>query len=125
MCFPSLGALRYNQSVRYPMGDSPYKLKTAMNFKSIYNWYRQGLINPKYRWWMVLGTLLYFLSPLDLSPDLIPIVGQIDDLILLTFLFTQVGNLVGNYFQSQQQIPVPNHEEEVNQTIDVDAISVD
>ncbi len=72
-----------------------------------------------------MGTLLYFLSPLDISPDLIPIVGQIDDLILLTFLFTQVGNLVGNYFQSQQQIPVPNHEEEVNQTIDVNAVSVD
>lgn len=107
------------------MGDSPEKLKTAMNLKSIYNWYGQGLSNPKYRWWMIMGTLLYFLSPLDLSPDLIPIVGQIDDLILLTFLFTQVGNLVGNYFQSQQQIPVPNHEEEVNQTIDVDAVSVD
>ncbi len=96
-----------------------------MNLKLIYNWYGQALSNPKTRWWMILGTLLYFLSPLDLSPDLIPIVGQIDDLILLTFLFTQVGNLVGNYFQSRQQIPVPTNEEEVNQTIDVDAVSVD
>lgn len=83
------------------------------------------MINPKSRWWMVLGTLLYFLSPLDLSPDIIPIVGQIDDFILLTFFFTQVGNLVGNYFQSRQQITVSTNEEEVNQTIDVDAISVD
>ena len=95
-----------------------------MNFKSIYNSYGQWFHNPKYRLWMILGSLLYFLSPLDLSPDFIPIVGQIDDVILLTFFFTQIFNLMGNYFKSLESNP-DTHQEKVEQTIDVDAVSVD
>ena len=95
-----------------------------MNFKSLYNFYGQGFRNPKYRLWIILGTLLYFISPLDLAPDLIPIVGQIDDAILLTFFFTQVFNLVGNYFKSLESNSETDPEG-VEQTIDVDAVSVD
>lgn len=32
---------------------------------------------------VVLGALLYFISPLDLIPDWIPVVGYLDDLAIL------------------------------------------
>ncbi|NJP11877.1 MAG: DUF1232 domain-containing protein [Leptolyngbyaceae cyanobacterium RU_5_1] len=41
----------------------------------LYNWYRNTLRHPKYRWWIILGTLLYLLSPVDISPDMFPILG--------------------------------------------------
>lgn len=35
-----------------------------MNFsiQAVYNWYRNLLRNPKYRWWVVLGTALLLIS---------------------------------------------------------------
>ena len=67
-----------------------------MNFslQSVYNWYRNLLRNPKYRWWVVLGTLLYFVSPIDIAPDFIPIVGQLDDVFLLTLMVSEISQLV-------------------------------
>ena len=35
---------------------------------------------------LILGTLLYIVSPVDLSPDLIPGLGWLDDLIVLGLL---------------------------------------
>lgn len=64
-----------------------------MNFsiQSVYNWYRNLLRNPKYRWWVILGTALYFVSPLDIAPDFLPIVGQLDDVFILTLLVSEVS----------------------------------
>jgi DnaJ like chaperone protein len=36
---------------------------------------------------LILGALLYVVSPVDLAPDLIPAVGWLDDLIVLGLLF--------------------------------------
>ncbi|BAY62492.1 hypothetical protein NIES22_25660 [Calothrix brevissima NIES-22] len=64
------------------------------SIQSVYTWYRSLLQNPKYRWWVILGTLVYILSPIDIAPDFIPIVGEIDDVLLLTLLVTEVSGLV-------------------------------
>ena len=67
-----------------------------MNFsiQAVYNWYRNLLRNPKYRWWVILGTALYFISPIDIAPDFIPIVGELDDVFLLTLLVSEVSQMV-------------------------------
>ena len=67
-----------------------------MNFsiQSLYTWYRNVLRNPKYRWWAVLATAIYFVSPIDIVPDFLPIVGQIDDIFLLTLLVSEVSQIV-------------------------------
>ena len=71
-----------------------------------YAWYRGGLRNPKYRWLMIFGTLTYLLSPIDISPDVFPIVGWIDDGILITLLVTEVTQLIqGAFNQSEEQAP--------------------
>jgi uncharacterized membrane protein YkvA (DUF1232 family) len=91
--------------------------------KAIYNWYGKGLRNPKYRWWIILGSLIYLLSPLDISPDLVPIAGQLDDIILLTLMLTEVSQVAIDYAKTRS-LKKPPAEEEVK-TIDVDAVSVD
>lgn len=67
-----------------------------MNFslESLYAWYRDMIRHPQYRWWVVLGTLAYLLSPLDFLPDIFPIVGWIDDGLLATLLVTEISQMV-------------------------------
>lgn len=71
--------------------------------QSIYNWYRQAIANPKYRWWIIGGTLLYLLSPIDIAPDFIPFIGQIDDAILVTLLVSELAQLLGDRLSSAKK----------------------
>jgi uncharacterized membrane protein YkvA (DUF1232 family) len=56
--------------------------------------YRLFLGHPIARWFVILGSLAYLLSPIDLSPDVIPIVGWVDDGVLAALLATGVTELV-------------------------------
>jgi uncharacterized membrane protein YkvA (DUF1232 family) len=62
--------------------------------ESFYNWYSNQIRHPKYRWFIVLGTIAYLLSPLDISPDFIPILGWIDDGVMITLLTTELSRLL-------------------------------
>ncbi len=59
----------------------------------LYNWYRNILRNSKYRWLVILGSLLYLISPIDLATDMIPVVGWLDDGIIATVLVTEASQL--------------------------------
>jgi uncharacterized membrane protein YkvA (DUF1232 family) len=67
-----------------------------------FGWYRALMRNPQYRWLVILGSLIYLISPIDLSPDIVPLVGQIDDVIIVTLLFSEVFQrlLGGNSLES-------------------------
>ncbi len=103
-----------------------------MNFslQSLYNWYRNLIRNPKYRWWVILGSVLYFISPIDIAPDFIPFVGEFDDAILLTLLVSEVSQLVIEGVKSRKSnadTKAPNAAEASTttaNTVDVNAISV-
>lgn len=56
--------------------------------------FRKGIRHPKYRWALIAGTLFYLASPFDLAPDMLPIVGWIDDGVLATLLITEVCQLM-------------------------------
>jgi len=77
-----------------------------------------------------LGTLFYLVSPIDIAPDFIPVVGQIDDVFLLTLLVTEVSGLVIEGWKARKGdlgTEVPNTTEGSTlsaSTIDVDAVSV-
>ena len=88
---------------------------------SIYNWYRSTIRNPKYRWWIILGTLVYLLSPFDLSPDFIPIAGALDDFVLVSLLVTEVSQLIMDKYQSRK--PKEDFARETN--TDPDNVTVD
>ncbi|MGV0106142.1 YkvA family protein [Nostoc sp. DSM 114167] len=102
------------------------------SIQSLYTWYRSVLRNPKYRWWVILGTLVYLVSPFDVLPDFIPVVGEIDDVFLLTLLVGEVSGLVIEGWKARKGevgTEVPNTTEgstssSSGSTIDVDAVSV-
>ncbi len=91
-----------------------------------HTWYRNLIRHPKHRWWIILGTLLYLLSPIDISPDVFPVLGWIDDGVVVTLLITELSQLLLTQLKAQKdKKSVPD----LNQTstatvIDVDAVSV-
>jgi uncharacterized membrane protein YkvA (DUF1232 family) len=78
------------------------------SIQSIYNWYRNTLRHPKYRWWLILGSLAYLFSPFDISPDFFPIIGWIDDGVILTLLVSEVSQLLAQRLKSQNQEAASN-----------------
>jgi len=62
-------------------------------FSTLVTAYRTLLRDPQTRGWVVFGSLLYLVSPIDLSPDLLPVLGQIDDIALVALLFSELSRL--------------------------------
>ncbi len=99
-----------------------------MNFSlsSLYEWYRSAIRHPKYRWWVMLGTAIYLVSPIDVIPDIFPIVGQIDDVVLAGLLFTELSQMAFAKLQSRQEknnVTTENVGGETN-VVDVDAETI-
>jgi uncharacterized membrane protein YkvA (DUF1232 family) len=61
--------------------------------QSFYDWYQKTIKHPKYRWVLVAGTVLYLISPIDISPDFIPIVGWIDDAVVASLLVAELSQI--------------------------------
>jgi uncharacterized membrane protein YkvA (DUF1232 family) len=98
-----------------------------MNFsiQSLYNWYRGLLRNPKYRIWVILATLAYIASPIDIAPDFIPFVGQIDDFLVLSILVSEVSGLVLEGWKARKgESNTATESTSSESTVDVDAVSV-
>lgn len=62
--------------------------------QSIYNWYRDAIRNPKYRPWVIVGSIAYLLMPFDISPDFIPIMGWLDDGIIAGLLVAEISQMM-------------------------------
>lgn len=100
-------------------------------FSSIlHSWYRKALKHTKYRWLVILGTLLYLVSPLDISPDAFPIIGWIDDGIIASLLIAEVSQLVTEELKKKQLFNTSKTDVETVvemdsiKTITVDAVTV-
>ena len=91
------------------------------NLQSLYGLYSNAIRNPKYRNWIIIGTLLYILSPIDISPDVFPIAGQIDDFLLLSIMLTEVSQMVMTSFKEKKE----KEEKPNGETVDVDAVKID
>lgn len=97
-----------------------------MNFSlsSLYDWYRNAIRHPQYRWWVMLGTVIYLISPIDIAPDFIPILGQIDDVVVAGLLFTELSQMLIAKLQARQENSNVNVENASSETVDVDAETV-
>lgn len=82
---------------------------------SFYNWYSSQLSHPKYRWIIILGTFAYLFSPLDISPDFLPIIGWIDDGMVLTLLTAELSRLLIEHRNRRKGVN-PNPPEEITVT---------
>ncbi|MGB5963222.1 MAG: YkvA family protein [Coleofasciculaceae cyanobacterium] len=96
------------------------------SIQGLYTWYRNTIRNPKYRWWIVLGTALYLISPFDIAPDFLPVIGQIDDVVLLTLLVSEVSQLLIDGVKSRQgeTVAANTTTDTPEKTVDVDSVSV-
>lgn len=95
-----------------------------INLQSLYGFYRNAIRNPKYRNWIILGTLVYVLSPFDLSPDFFPLAGQIDDFFLLSIMLTEVSQMLLSGLKNKKE-KNQSTENFTSKTVDVDAVSLD
>ena len=100
-----------------------------MNFSlsSLYDWYRNAIRHPKYRWWVMLGTVIYLISPIDIAPDFIPILGQLDDVMLAGLLFTELSQMMIAKLQTRlenKNVATENTENPGGETVDIDAETV-
>lgn len=94
----------------------------------LYNLFRKLIRNPKYRWLVLAGSLIYLISPLDISPDVFPIVGWLDDGVIVTLLVSEVSQILldrRNAQKNKQPSSVASTTSEfdsaANTTIDVKA----
>jgi uncharacterized membrane protein YkvA (DUF1232 family) len=100
------------------------------NIHSLHNWYRSLLQNPKYRWWVVAGSLIYLVSPVDLLPDFLPFAGLIDDTLIISLLVSEVAQIAKAKLQSKTarstseagKSTSPVTMDNVGQTIDIQPI---
>ena len=98
-----------------------------MNFSlsSLYDWYREAIRHPKYRWLVILGTVIYLISPIDIAPDFIPVLGQVDDVMLAGLLFTELSQIVISKLQARKENnPSTTVENPGKETVDIDAETV-
>jgi uncharacterized membrane protein YkvA (DUF1232 family) len=95
------------------------------SIKSLYSWYTQTLRNPRYRWWIILGTVAYLFSPFDIAPDFFPIVGQVDDMVIVTLLMSEVFSMVTEFFQKRKEVETVSPEDQAKETVDVDAVGLE
>ncbi|NCJ08567.1 DUF1232 domain-containing protein [Synechococcales cyanobacterium C] len=93
---------------------------------AIYAGYRNLIRHSKYRWWVIIGTLVYLIIPFDLSPDVVPILGQLDDVVLLTLLVSEVSQVVLDWFKARKgESETPASEDAgVGKAVTVEAVPV-
>ena len=90
--------------------------------KAFHNWYRYTMRHPHYRWLVVFGTLIYILSPIDISPDLIPILGWIDDGLLISLLVSEISSIFWEYSRKRHNAQTVDENSSYTTTVDVEVI---
>ena len=100
------------------------KLPNQLFRKFFPQWYRKLLNHPKYRMVFILGSLIYLLSPVDLSPDVFPVVGWIDDGLVATLLMGEVSQLIVERKKLRSQKKKETAQDQDND-IEIESVTVD
>lgn len=91
----------------------------------IAKWFRNLLRNSKYRWLVILGSLVYLVSPLDISPDVFPVIGWIDDGLLATIVVTELTQIAMDKRRKRvRQADQAASYQDYENVIDVESVSV-
>lgn len=95
--------------------------------KSLFHRISHALLgHPIARWFVILGSIVYLLSPADLLPDVIPIFGWIDDGLLVTLVATGLTDVV---LERRRRLKAQKHENQPGpnnpSTVDTKATTAD
>ncbi|MBD0267872.1 MAG: DUF1232 domain-containing protein [Cyanobacteria bacterium Co-bin8] len=100
-------------------------MKNRLLGRAIENGYRNLIRHPKWRWWVILGSLLYLVSPLDFLPDVFPVIGWIDDGLIATLAITEISQFLLENRRHVGRKFTPNSSEKAEEAvIDVPSVSV-
>jgi uncharacterized membrane protein YkvA (DUF1232 family) len=57
---------------------------------------------------LILASLLYFVSPIDFIPDLLPLVGFTDDIAVIFWVYNSIKSDIENFrqWESSQVAPI-------------------
>jgi len=77
------------------------KLSFMKDVKALYNYMLDSNV-PWYRKSIVLGALIYFITPIDSVPDLVPLVGYLDDLGVVTAVLKFLGSELIPYYDEKK-----------------------
>lgn len=89
------------------------------------NLYRRAIRDSRYRSLVILGSLVYLISPIDISPDVFPVVGWIDDGVVATLAAAEIAQILLEQRRSRQAVEQQKKQApQAQSTIDVDAVSV-
>ena len=73
------------------------KISFAKDIIALYRY----LTDTKVQWYrksIVVGALIYFLTPIDSIPDIAPLVGYLDDLGVITAVLKYLGHELMQYY---------------------------
>lgn len=85
-------------------------VSTAKEKLSVFSRIASAYATGKYRdisWksiLIVLGAIIYFLNPIDLIPDLIPVLGLTDDFSVLLWVYSTLGSEVDKFLTWERSI---------------------
>lgn len=75
------------------------KISFAKDIMALYRYFRDEQV-AWYRKTIVVGALVYFVSPIDTIPDLTPLFGYLDDLGVITALLKYLGSEIIPYYKN-------------------------
>lgn len=81
------------------LSKSGEKLTFAKDIYALFNYMRDKYV-PWYRKAIVVGALIYFITPFDAIPDLAPLFGYLDDLGVVTATLKYMGSEIAPYYSS-------------------------
>jgi len=73
------------------------KIRFANEVKALYRYMTDKYV-PWYRKSIIVAALIYFISPIDAIPDIIPLVGYLDDLGVITAVIKYLGHELVPYY---------------------------
>lgn len=74
------------------------KINFAKDIMALYRYMKDSNV-PWYRKSIVVGALVYFISPIDAIPDIAPLVGYLDDLGVIMAVLKFMGNELIPYYE--------------------------
>lgn len=86
---------------------------------------RKVLRHPKYRWFAIVAGLFYLISPLDISPDVVPILGWIDDGLIASLVVAEASQIVMEQLKNRKKVTnAESNSTQIAATIDVKPVSL-
>lgn len=73
------------------------KISFAKDIKALFNY----MTDPSVAWYrksIVVGALVYFITPIDAIPDIAPLIGYLDDLGVITAVLRYLGHELMQYY---------------------------